>query len=172
MCARTEATWQVGRWRQRWWQEILADSHWAGGSQCPSPGAGAGRKGGGGGAAAALEKPAKQIRIAEAEHSAAVTEAGGLIGHEYNLHVKEMPVEHDVLMTSCGRETLNLEQAQVQNVSCSALVILVMEASSCTHWQRPHLQLDFFGANWNFGMFDRSFFLRQLDLFWASHAEP
>ena len=70
-----------------------------------------------------MKKPVKQVRITEAEHSASVAEAsGGLPLHDV-LRVEEMPLEHDVLMTSCGPEALNLEQALVQNVSRSALVM-------------------------------------------------
>ena len=89
--------------------------HWAGDPECPTPGAGAGRK-------SNVKKPAKQVRITEAEHSASVTEvASGLPLHDV-LTVEETPLDHDVLAVSCNLGVLDLEHALAQNTSRSALV--------------------------------------------------
>ncbi len=95
--------------------------HWAGDDACPTPGAGTARPKG------APKKPAKQVRVAEAApstvHSADVTEIASLPLHD--LLMVEAPTldhGHEVMMVAGGSDTLNLEQALVQNVSRSALV--------------------------------------------------
>ena len=95
--------------------------HWAGDDACPTPGAGTARPKG------APKKPAKQVRVAEAApstvHSADVTEIASLPLHDV-LMVEAPTLDHghEVMMVAGGSDTLNLEQALVQNVSRSALV--------------------------------------------------
>ena len=95
--------------------------HWAGDESCPTPGAGSARPKG------AAKKPAKQVRVTEAVpsqvHSAEITEVMPLPLHD--VLVTESPTldhGHEVMMISGGSDTLNLEQALLQNVSRSALV--------------------------------------------------
>ena len=90
--------------------------HWSGDKECPTPGAGAGRRPGSTG------KPAKQVRITENEHVAAVTETVGLPLQDLGLPSQDGGIDHDVLMVAYMPKGMTLEQALQQNVGRSTLV--------------------------------------------------